>query len=193
MVHPPPLDENGDKDFWHFGLFVMNPRAAYVNLENHSHYRTKIKCFQNIIRDFYLNGFHADEATTKSINQAIQTETTIMILVKHASGGKASKKKTNITIKEFHLTKGLKVIAAITFHQCMEKEDKRNVSCAVSWLLIVGHKTVHPSEISGWRRQGFGLFMFICMIKHCYLVGLNYDVVANIYLQLSKQNHSTSI
>ena len=64
----------------------------------------------------------------------------------------------------------------------MEKEDKRNVSCAVSWLLIAGHETVHPSEISGWRRQGLGLFMFICMIKHCYVVGSNDDVV-NIFLQ----------
>ena len=108
MAHPPPLDENDGKDFWHFGLIVINPRATYVNLASHSHYRSKINCFQSILRDFYLKGFHADDATTESINQDIRTETTIMILAKRALGGKASKKKADITVKAFFLVKVLR-------------------------------------------------------------------------------------
>ena len=115
MVHPPPLDENDGKDFWHFGLIVINPRAAYINLASHSHYRSKINCFHSILRDFNFKGFHADDAITESINQAIRTETIIMILAKRALGGKASKKKADITVNEFFLATGLKAIAAITF------------------------------------------------------------------------------
>jgi hypothetical protein len=97
----------------------------------------------------------------------LETETTIMILAKHVLGSKTAKKKAKISIKDFHSMRGVKVIAAITFRRCMEKEEKTNVSCAVSWLLIARHDTVHPSEINGWRRQGLGLFLFMCMIKHC--------------------------
>ena len=83
-----------------------------------------------------------------------------MIVVKHVTGGIKAKRKEMFLITHFPSTNGLKVIAAITFRRCVEKEQKRskeeeqkkNVSCAVSWLLVIAcHTTVHPSEINGWR------------------------------------------
>ena len=182
MVHPPPLDDNDGKEFWHFRFFVINPKASSLSLPSHEHYRERVNVHKQFAREFYSNGFIADEATKESINVALETETTIMILGKHVLKGKTAKKKANITRNDFYLMRGVKVIAAITFRRCMDEEEKTNVSCAVSWLLIARHDTVHPSEINGWRRQGLGLFMFMCMIKHCYVVGSKADLV-NIYLQ----------
>ena len=197
MVHPPPLDlddckNNAErKDFWHFGLFVIDPKARSLEKKSQEHYRDRQKKFKCRAREFYVKGFIADEAMKESINAALDTKTTIMVVAKHEIGGKKTKRrKEKISIKNFDTLGGVKVISAITFRRCVEnkqnnskdKEQRRNVSCATSWLLIARHATVHPPEINGWRRQGLGLFMFICMIKHCYVVGLNDDLV-NIYLQ----------
>ena len=171
IVHPPPLD-NDDckntpdpkperKESCHFGLFVINPKmGSALEKISQEHYRECLKYFKYLAREFYSKIFISDEATEESINLALDTETTIMIVVKHVTGGIKAKRKEMFLITHFPSTNGLKVIAAITFRRCVEKEQKRskeeeqkkNVSCAVSWLLVIAcHTTVHPSEINGWR------------------------------------------
>jgi hypothetical protein len=182
MVHPPPLDDNDGKEFWHFGFFVINPKASSLSLPSHEHYQERVHCSHKCFaREFYSNGFISDETTKELINVALETETTIMIVAKHVLGSKTAKTKAKISIKDFYSMRGVKVIAAITFRQCMEQEEETNVSCAVSWLLIACHDTIHPSEINGWRRQGLWVFMFMCMIKHCYVLGSKVYLI-NIYL-----------
>ena len=44
------------------------------------------------------------------------------------------------------------------------------------------HDALHPSQDNGWRRQGFGLFFIIAMIKYCYAVDNAAKTVA-IFLQ----------
>ena len=47
MVHPPPLDVDDcknsaeRKDFWHFGLFVIDPKARSLEKESQEHYRDR--------------------------------------------------------------------------------------------------------------------------------------------------------
>jgi hypothetical protein len=42
MVHPPPLDDNDGKEFWHFGFFVINPKASSLSLPSYVHYQERV-------------------------------------------------------------------------------------------------------------------------------------------------------
>ena len=79
--------------------------------------------FKGHAREFYVKGFIADEATKESINVALNTETTIMVVAKHEIGGKKTKRKEKISIKNFDTLGGVKVISAITFRRCVENEQ----------------------------------------------------------------------
>ena len=77
----------------------------------------------------------------------------------------------------------MKIVAAVTLSRTFPSRKERNdVAAFISWLLVAKHDALHLSQINGWRRQGFGLFLIIAMIKYCYAVD---DLVktVEIYLQ----------
>ena len=53
----------------------------------------------------------------------------------------------------------------------------------VLWLMVAKHESIHPTEIDGWRCQGFGLFLIIAMIKHCFAVHSTEVKKVEVYLQ----------
>ncbi len=79
--------------------------------------------------------------------------------------------------------KGMKIVATITFSRtALSWKERRDVAAFISWLLVAKHDAMHPSQINGWRRQEFGLFLIIAMIKQCYAVD-NIAKTVEIYLQ----------
>ena len=79
--------------------------------------------------------------------------------------------------------KGMEVVAAITFCRTVpSRKERHNIAAFISWLHVAKHDALHPSQINGWQRQGFGLFLIIALIKHCSAVD-DIAKTVEIYLQ----------
>ena len=85
---------------------------------------------------------------------------TILVVAKHM--------KASTKCPPFHAQANFIIVAAITFRHCQGEQNPLKVSAAISWILVVRNKMMHPKCLSGWHRQGFGLFMIIAMIKYVY-------------------------
>ena len=120
---------------------------------------------------FTHNGFLSNDVLSQSMALALSMETSIFIIVAKKVK-QVTKKGTDVAvINTFHDAKQPKILVAATIRRCVEKEDGQDSACAISWLQVARHDSIHPSQINGWRRQGLGLFALIsCMIKHCYVL-----------------------
>ena len=91
---------------------------------------------------------------------------------------------------------GMKVVAAVTFSRTFPSRKQRNDGAAfISWLLVAKHDALHPSQMNGWRRPGFELFLIIAVFKYYYAVD-NIAKTVEIYLlsfELSAFNFYTML
>jgi hypothetical protein len=92
---------------------------------------------------------------------AFKTETTIMVVTSWRM--KSSTKFSNFCN---YASGNMIFVAAITFCHCPEEKNPLKVAASVSWLKNVVKDGMHPTTLTGWQRQGFGLFMIISMIKY---------------------------
>ena len=77
---------------------------------------------------------------------------------------------------------GLKIIGAVTFSRTTSSRKQRSdVAVYISWLLIAKHEAIHPSQIDGWRRKGFGLFMIIAMVKFCFAESVDFAKNVDVF------------
>ena len=63
----------------------------------------------------------------------------------------ATKKGTDAAVTNTFLdAKQLKILVAVTFRRCFEKEDGQDIACAISWLLVAKHDTRrHRNVLTG--------------------------------------------
>lgn len=159
------IDKPGDGDHtWYFRLVVINPSAPDWKLVKNKHLHPRIAKFKELALKFYVSGFAPKSTTTSTIRVALENEITIMIVTKKKAGPihtwKPMWEEKN---------QGMKVVAAVTFCRTFpSRKERHDVAAFISWLLVAKHDTLHPTQINGWRRQGFGLFLIIAMIKYCY-------------------------
>ena len=174
------IDNPKDGDVtWYFRLIIINPSAPQRNFHKNLKYASRVAKFKELVFKFYSNGFTAGEPTASCIKMALEHEVTIMIVAK--------KMKTPPTEwKNMWEEKnvGLKIVGAITFSRTTASRKQRaDVAVFISWLLIAKHDSVHPSQTDGWRRQGFGLFMIIAMIKYCFGESKEFAKTVDVFLQ----------
>ncbi|KAI2490595.1 hypothetical protein MHU86_23969 [Fragilaria crotonensis] len=159
------IDKPGDGDHtWYFRLVVINPSAPDWKLVKNKHLQPRIAKFKELALKFYVSGFAPKSTTTSSIRVALENQITIMIVTKKKAGPihtwKPMWEEKN---------QGMKVVAAVTFSRTFpSRKERHDVAAFISWLLVAKHDATHPTQINGWRRQGFGLFLIIAMIKYCY-------------------------
>ena len=164
------LESTIDGNFtWHYAMIVIDPTATALKAKRSQHQRERVTSYTGFLQAFYEKGFLSNDISSKCMASALLMETSIIIVAKKVKT--ATKKGTDAAVTNtFNDAKQPKILVAVTFRRCFEKEDGQDIACAISWLLVAKHETQHSPQINGWRRQGLGLFALICMIKHCYVV-----------------------
>ena len=174
------IDNPTDDDAtWNYRLVIINPSAPEHKFKKHEKYLPRVAKFKALVAKFYANGFTAGEPTMSCINMALDHDITIMIVAK-----KMKTPRTEWKPMWEEKNVGLKIIGAVTFSRTTPSRKKRSdVAVYISWLLIAKHEAIHPSQIDGWRRKGFGLFMIIAMIKFCFAESLDFAKNVDVFLQ----------
>ncbi len=108
-------------------------------------------------RQFYSTSFNSTEADLSSIDSAVNSDPSIMIVGRPLGREEDPFKKSVVGCQDSV------VIACITFRSGIGDEVGASL---VLWLLIAESESRKPSSLTSWRRQGFGRLMLVMLIKH---------------------------
>ena len=151
-----PKDEKSK--VWHFRVIALDPSSTEI--KNVAPIEAKLPKFRDFAVVFYTGLFEKSKIITEKINCAVANDKTIMIVALRLSPG------TEVG-NSFSKYSKLIVVSAVSYQTFQSPTDKAAMDVFVSLMGVANDKTICPSQLQAWRRNEFGLFMFIQLIKRC--------------------------
>jgi hypothetical protein len=151
-----PKDEKSK--VWHFRVIALDPSSTEI--KNVAPIEAKLPKFRDFAVAFYTGLFEKSKTITEKINRAVANDKTIMIVALRLSPG------TEVG-NSFSKYSKLIVVSAVSYQTFQSPTDKAAMDVFVSLMGVANDKTICPSQLQAWRRNEFGLFMFIQLIKRC--------------------------
>jgi hypothetical protein len=139
-------------EIWEYKVVLLYPTNVQTNMAK----VTRCKLATGAARQFYSTSFNSTEADLSSINHAVQSDPTIMVI-----GHPVGKGEDHVKKSIFGCADSV-AISCITFQNGIGDETG---SLLVLWLLIAESKAQKPSFTASWQWQGFGRLMLIMLIK----------------------------
>ncbi|KAI2509656.1 hypothetical protein MHU86_4776 [Fragilaria crotonensis] len=141
-------EREDSNEIWQFKVVTLYPTRVQTNKAE----ATRFKWATEAARQFYSTSFNSTEADLSSIDRAVNSDPSIMIVGRPLGKEDDPFKKSVIGCQDSV------VIACII-------GDEVGASL-VLWLLIAESESRKPSGLTSWRRQGFGRLMLVMLIKH---------------------------
>ena len=138
---------------WQYNVILLYPKIVRKSKEEGRKFDWAI----SLANAFYVKEFNGTFEDMHCINMALLFDPTIMIV-----GRPLCANEVPGFSKSISRTKEVVVISAITFRNGTGNECG---SSYVVWLLVAPSSASKPLQITSWRRQGFGRFMLIMLIK----------------------------
>ncbi|KAI2498089.1 hypothetical protein MHU86_16399 [Fragilaria crotonensis] len=146
-------EREDSNEIWQFKVVTLYPTRVQTNKAE----ATRFKWATEAARQFYSTSFNSTEADLSSIDRAVNSDPSIMIVGRPLGKEDDPFKKSVIGCQDSV------VIACITFRSGIGDEVGASL---VLWLLIAESESRKPSGLTSWRRQGFGRLMLVMLIKH---------------------------
>jgi hypothetical protein len=152
---------------WDFKVIVIN-KSSWLG-EHQKRDEAALKWAQQVAINFYKDIFLPNEKDFRSIEDAVQHNKTVMIIVVH-SDSSAKKAPTFVGTDEKNMT----TVASVTFKEGINNDSNLKGKPRPALILWIGVQDPRhgncdaPADMNkSWRRQGFGIFLLIHVIKHC--------------------------
>jgi len=146
-------EREDSNEIWQYKVVTLYPARVQTNKAE----ATRFKWATEAARQFYSTSFNSTEADLSSIDRAVNSDPSIMIVGRPLLKGEDPFKKSVVGCQDSV------VIACITFRSGIGDEVGASL---VLWLLIAESESRKPSGLTSWRRQGFGRLMLVMLIKH---------------------------
>jgi len=123
-----------------------------------------MKMVKKLLFKFYKSSFNATTADIQSMRRCLNCDVSVLILVKQIEQGMQIPK----CLYQLDGSK-IVVVGAVTFVKSHHGGENTNnaVSAFVSWLASAIPGTPAPKVLTGWRRNGFGIFLLVHVVKCC--------------------------
>jgi len=154
-----------NEEGWVLKVVVVCPNSRPIRPANVKKRMQKIAKAKKRLLQFYSNSFNYSTDDKRSIRQCINHDLSIMILAKKRKEGE----KQPRNLLESTGT-DVVVVGAVTFVSTAKNTPAAS-PVFISWLAIAVPETPAPVVLTGWRRNGFGLFLLIHVIKLCCVQG----------------------
>jgi hypothetical protein len=134
--------------------------SSSTEIKNIAPIEAKLPKFRDFAVAFYTGLFEKSKAITEKINRAVANNKRIMIVALSLSPG------TEVGNSFSKYSKSI-AVSAVSYQTFQSPTDKAAMDVFVSLMGVANDKTICPSQLQAWRRNEFGLFMFIQVIKRC--------------------------
>ena len=160
---------------WHFSVVILCPTGSSKSDKAMRDFRWG----QNLAIDFYRSEFSGDANDAIAFTTAVSFDVTIMIL-----GFPIGKKEDASSVFKGTIArrKDGVVIAAVTYRSGTEAECG---TALILWFLVSPSGGRKPSQVSSWRRRGFGRFLLLIVIKRLTLSLLHFMEMPGCHMPLS--------